>query len=61
MKFIKDVVKLWNEGFNRGFNTFQYVLAFFMVLGAILSKPALTLFSMFNIIFFYFEPTRERE
>jgi len=56
MKIIKDIIKLWNKGFKRGFNIFQWFLIGFMFLGVIVNNRFLVLFSMFVCLFAYFEP-----
>ena len=60
MSFIKDIIKLWNKGFERGLSLFQWVLISFMIIGVILSNNFLVLFCMFNVLFFYFEPKTNR-
>lgn len=49
------ILKLWNNNFNKGVSLYQICLMSSMIVGAILSSETLILFSMFNVLFGYFE------
>ena len=54
---MNKLIKMWNKEFNKGINIFQVFLGVSMILGIIIDSKFLILFSMFNFLFAYFEPT----
>ena len=54
------MIDLFNKNFDKGLTVFQLFLMGFMIYGAILNRQDIVLFSTFNCIIGYFEPTGER-
>ena len=52
--------KIWNDNFEKGLSIFQLCLMGVMIIGAIINNKVLIMFSMFNILFAYFEPNTSR-
>jgi hypothetical protein len=57
---IKQILKLWNDNFNKGVSIFQICLMGSMIIGWIIGSNTLILFSMTACLFGYFEPTEDR-
>lgn len=57
---MKQIIKLWNDNFNKGVSVFQIFLMGVMILGVIIESQPIIFFSMFNVLFAYLEPNTIR-
>jgi hypothetical protein len=56
----KEIIKIFNQNFNKGVTIFQLFLMGSMILGVIDNNQNLVIFSMVVCIFGYFEPNQDR-
>lgn len=54
---VKEAIKIWNTNFDKGVSPFQMVLMASMIWAVIKDNQFMVLFSMFVILFAYFEDT----
>ena len=56
---IKEIIKMWNDGLDRGFTVFQCFLIVGMAIGAFLDDKGLVLILLAFCILAFFEPVKK--
>ena len=55
-----NIIKIWNENFEKGVSIFQICLMISMFVGYFLNNYPVIIFSMVSCLIGYFEPTENR-
>lgn len=59
-KMENEIIKIWNDNFNRGVSIFQIFLMVCMIIGVILDNNPVIMVSMVSCLLGYFEPAEDR-